>query len=369
MAVVIQPRPIFIVALLGLATVSGCQGGIGRLWDGLASKTNALSRSNDHDASQRESNIPTPEISGHNFAQVQVTMGDSLAKEGKFEAAKAAYEAAIRNDDSLARPYHRLALLHEKIGNGSDSKELFLRAMKLDPTNAEIVCDYGYWCYLRQDWEESKKQLQLAVKLDPSLKRAHNNLGLVYARMKRPDDALKHFALAGLSPADGRANLGFVYLTQQRIPEAKVELERAVAASPSSEKARGVLASLDKKVTTTNEPKRLPSATASAPAAQPATNHQTNLGPADITEAPFPLAMLSKPTEDLSIKRPTNMHALPNHTIAPALANNPFNDMGMESASAVELTDFADRLSAVSTVSSDKPSPRSEPTIRFLPPR
>ena len=145
---------------------------------------------------------PSPKITEQNFAQVQLALGDSLAKDGNFEAAQAAYEAAVRNDDKLARAYHRLALMHEKTGRGSESKDLLLQAIELDPKNAEIVCDYGYWCYLRQDWVESEKQFERAIKLDPGLKRAHNNLGLLYARTERPEDALQQFTLAGLSPAD-----------------------------------------------------------------------------------------------------------------------------------------------------------------------
>jgi Tfp pilus assembly protein PilF len=364
-----QPRPIVVLAAVLLTAAGGCQAGIGRFVPGLGAEADPLASAKQQRVLADKPTIPTPKVTARNYAQVQMALGDSLAKEGNFKAAQAAYEAALRNDDSLARAYHRLALMHEKTGHGSESKELFLRAIACDPKNAEVICDYGYWCYLRQDWDESQNQFQRALKLDPGMMRAHNNLGLVCARTDRPDDALKHFELAGLSPADGRANLGFVYLTQERIPEAKVELERAVAASPSSEKARVVLASLEKVERTAAEPKRLPSLVASAPPAKPPVNHQFNPAPPAVAKVATHIPMASKPADELSIKPQSRANDIPTRNLAPVLANYPFWDTGSTPASGVTLTEFADQSPVTSTVSGpDTPSSSTEPTIRFLPP-
>ena len=358
----------FLVAVLGLATVSGCQGGIGRFLPGMGAETDPLVGAKARKAAADKPNIPAPKITEQNYAQVQVAIGDSLAKEGNFEAAQSAYEAALRNDDSLARAYHRLALVYEKTDRGSEAKDLFLRAIKLDPKNAEIVCDYGYWCYLRQDWKESQKQFQRALQLDPGLKRAHNNLGLVYARTKRPDDALKHFTLAGLSPADARANLAFVYLTEQRMPEAKIELERAVAATPSSEKAQHVLADL-KKFESTDKPESVPPLTANSPAPPSPIDRQFTPALPPATAATPPVAVASKPADEFSLKRRTNMPDLPTQKLSPVLFDYPGGDTVSKPASPVELTEFADRPPGTSTVTDqDTPSPGGEPPIRFLPP-
>jgi Tfp pilus assembly protein PilF len=243
---------------------------------------------------------PAPEVTEQNFARVQLAFGDSLAKQGNFEAARAAYEAALRNDDTLARAYHRLALMHEKTGKGGDSRELFQRAMKLDPKNAEIVCDYGYYCYLRQDLREAQIHFDRALELDPNLKRAHNNLGLVYARTSRPDDALRQFSLAGLNPADARANLGFVYLTQKRFPEAKTELQLAANATPRSAKAEGILARFDR-IQAGAEPAQTPVAdqvsvaATNAPTAERSIHEHFDVEPLRVAATPRHAAETTRP--------------------------------------------------------------------------
>jgi Tfp pilus assembly protein PilF len=278
-----QFRFLHIFAAVGLTVLGGCQGGIGRSMPDF-NMPNIFARSKERKVPEQHPIIPTPEVTGQNYAQVQLAMGDSMAKEGNFEAAQAAYEAALRNDDTLARAYHRLALLQEKTGKGNNTKELFQQAIKLDPRNAEIACDYGYWCYLRQDWNEALKQFDRALKLDPNLKRAHNNLGLVYARTGRPDHALQQFEFAGLSPGDARANLGFVYLTQKRFPEAKTELQLAATGTASSKKARDVLAHFEKIEANAQQP--MQPVASSAPAAEPTIHEKFEIAPVAAAETP-----------------------------------------------------------------------------------
>ena len=359
MTTLFQPRRMFLIAVLGLATVSGCQGGIGRLIPGAGGEADPLVSAKERKAP--EPNTPAPKLTEQNFAQVQLAVGDALAKEGNFEAAQTAYEAAIRNDDSLGRAYHRLALVYEKTGRGSEAKDLFLRAIKLDPNNAEIVCDYGYWCYLRQDWSEAKKQFERALGLRPGLQRAHNNLGLVYARTKRPDDALKHFAAAGLSVADARANLAFVYLTEERMPEAKIELERAVAESPSSEKAQKVLADLER-FEAAGQPQGVQPLTASPPAAPSPLERQFNLPPAAQSQ-PY-VAIASKPANEYSVEPRTDARTLPTDQLSPVLTDYPVWDRLSRPASTVQPTEFADQPTATGPATSQG----DELPIRFLPP-
>jgi hypothetical protein len=160
--------------------------------------------------------------------------------------------------------------------------------MKLDPKNAEIVCDYGYYCYLRQDWKAAHQHFERALQLNPNLKRAHNNLGLVYARTHRPDDALRQFTMAGLNPGDARANLGFVYLTEKRFQQAKQELQLAATGTPRSEKARNILTRFDK-IESAAQPEPVKTVAASAPAAPPSIRGQFDVGPVPESES-APLA-------------------------------------------------------------------------------
>src|SRR5688500_18624061 len=116
------------ITVLVLTAISGCQGGLGSYLPSFGSKSDAVMNRMQRRHADDKSSVPTPQVTERNFAQVQLALGDSLAKEGNFKAAQAAYEAAIRNDDTLARAYHRLALIHEKTGQSSNARELFLQA-------------------------------------------------------------------------------------------------------------------------------------------------------------------------------------------------------------------------------------------------
>jgi Tfp pilus assembly protein PilF len=410
-----QLQRLVVVALLA-SLVSGCQSGIASYVPQV--KMPEVFAKDEQKVPAVAANFPAPKVTEKNYAQVQLALGDSLAKEGNFEAAQAAYEAALRNDDSLARAYHKLALVHEKTGHGDASKDLFLRAMKLDPKNAEIICDYGYWCYLRQDWIESERQFQRALNLDPTMKRAHNNLALVYTRTGRPSDALRHSTFAGLSSADAHANLGLVYLTQKRLPQARIELERAVAENPNSSKAKNVLASLDKveanaapvgevPVSGSGRLEHLPPITASLPANRSATEHlppvavsspatrpkPEHLAPviaSSPTPAPRPerlpsayasspaalppakpqphVAIASRPANPSTGTLPATTNDLPTQTLSPVLSDYPVWTTVAKPASRVELTEFAARPQATAaTKVPEKPSRSPERSIRFLP--
>jgi hypothetical protein len=160
------------------------------------------------------------------------------------------------------------------------------------------------------------------------LKRARNNLGLVYARTHRPDDALRQFTLAGLNHADARANLGFVYLTEKRFQEAKVELQLAATANPSSAKAQSILARFDKIESNAKGEQPQPVA-ASAPAAQPTIHSQFEVVTPRVAqmlpaiEAPRPVAQTAalspEPTPRAAEPPPIAKAATP----SPAVAETP----------------------------------------------
>lgn len=188
--------------------------------------------------------VPSPDLNEKNYASVQLAMGESFEKEGNLASAESAYSAAIRNDPQMARAHHRLALVMEKRGKGLESQEHMLNATQLDPKNAEIASDMGYWCYLRRDWRQAEHYLKHALQLDPGLERAANNLGLVYARTNRSEEAMRLFATAGLNVSEARTNLGFVLMTEQRLTEARAQFEQALAADPRAEKAQQALAAL-----------------------------------------------------------------------------------------------------------------------------
>ena len=167
-------------------------------------------------------------------ADVQMAVAQSLESQGQIDQAMKIYRDVIAKDGRRADAYHRLAVLHDKKGETQTSRKLYETALKKDPKNAEIHCDFGYSCYLQQQWGEAEKQLRQAIALNAELARAHNNLGLLLAHTGRKPQALKEFSKAGCTEADAHANLAFALMREQRWQEAEEHYRIALAADPSS---------------------------------------------------------------------------------------------------------------------------------------
>jgi Flp pilus assembly protein TadD len=178
-------------------------------------------------------------------ADVQMSMAMALERQGKAEPAIEAYTRVAREFE-VAEAYHRLAVLEDKAGRFDESEEHFIRAIELQPGNAETFCDLGYSYYLQRRWDRAEKSLRHAISLSPDCARAHNNLGLMLARVGRSDEALKSFAAAGCDEAQARVNLAFAMITENRPLDAREQLVHALAVDSSLDSARDLLGSLDR---------------------------------------------------------------------------------------------------------------------------
>ncbi len=63
------------------------------------------------------------------------------------------------------------------------------------------VNEYAFWCLGRDMWDEARLHLERAVQIDSLAASLHNNLGIVYERMGRRDQARVRYGMAaGLNP-------------------------------------------------------------------------------------------------------------------------------------------------------------------------
>jgi len=177
---------------------------------------------------------------------VQMAMGRSMEKQEQYERAIHVYEGVLQKDDTRADAYHRLAVLHDKKGDGKKASEFYREALRRDGDNAKLHCDLGYSLYLRQKWQEAERHFNRALTLDPNMAKAHNNLALLLARTGRSQAALREFQLGGNTESAARANLAFVSMLDQRFDNAERQFELALAADPKSEAARNGLKTLRK---------------------------------------------------------------------------------------------------------------------------
>ena len=143
----------------------------------------------------------------------------------------------------------RLAESYLRASRYSDALQAMDQAIALQPDNARYRNFQGQILFLAGRDAPSEQALRKALEIDPYLSDAHNNLGALYDRMGRKDEAEKEFKLALADPGyptpeKAYLNLGMLYVSQGRDDEALRSMRRAVEMNPKYFQAHFQLASL-----------------------------------------------------------------------------------------------------------------------------
>ena len=181
------------------------------------------------------------------YQEIQsIKPGDSLAEVGvarvwdgwgDFNLAYQHAERAVLLDPKSAEALEALGRVHLHRNEIDQALSAFLSAVEIKPKSATLLSNTGYVFLKRGDLIQARAYLERAVAADGSLVEAHNNLGIVLARMGEPDHALSEF-LAVNEPAAAFNNLGVVYMEQKRWSEARDVFKRAVLLDPTYKKAQ-----------------------------------------------------------------------------------------------------------------------------------
>jgi choline-sulfatase len=123
-------------------------------------------------------------------------------------------------------------------GHPKEALEAFARAGAADPSNGLPLVDAGTVYLMGGDRERAATAFSDALKIDPTLARAHNGLGVIDAEQKNYESALSHWRRAAeLAPRDHETlfNLGDVLVKMGRPVEARSYWERYLAVAPSGD--------------------------------------------------------------------------------------------------------------------------------------
>lgn len=165
----------------------------------------------------------------HALAQQQ--HGSMLMKAGDLRAARKALQIAIDNDSTLWRPHDLLGVIADMEERYKDAIAHYSAAIALRPTAASIVNNRGYSKYLAGMIEAAEADFRLALEIDASHQRAWQNLGLIYARQKKYDEA--RWAMEMYMPKHVAANdIGYVAMLDGEFERAALLFEEAIRLSP-----------------------------------------------------------------------------------------------------------------------------------------
>lgn len=182
------------------------------------------------------------ESHGH-LATVHITLGDLLRRDSEFEAASAAYDAAI---DLLGPPepqhwvvYYTRAITRERSGRWPEAEADFRQALALNPDQPHVLNYLGYSLVeQRSNLDEALEMIERAVAGEPDNGYITDSLGWVLYRLGRYQEAVPYMERAAeLLPVDPIVNdhLGDVYWAVGRRMEARFQWRRALSFGPADD--------------------------------------------------------------------------------------------------------------------------------------
>ena len=119
--------------------------------------------------------------------------GDQLSANGQFEDARLVYMRSLMVSPGNPSIHHRLAVVADKQRQYSVADEHYQAALRQRPRDVNILSDLGFSYVLRDNLPQAERTLKQALEIDRSHQRAMANMGLVYAKQNRRDEALAMF--------------------------------------------------------------------------------------------------------------------------------------------------------------------------------
>ncbi len=116
---------------------------------------------------------------------------------GDLNGAREQYLKIIDLDQKNGEAHHRLAVIADQQQDQKTADLHYQKALTYNRRDADLLSDLGYSLYLRGNLEESERKLKEALEANPHHRGAHSNLGLVYGKQGKYDQALAAFRQSG----------------------------------------------------------------------------------------------------------------------------------------------------------------------------
>ena len=159
---------------------------------------------------------------------------------GDAQQAVDAYKESLQQDPNNARTYYNLALAYDRLGERNSELESLEQALKLDPALTLAQNQLGFMNLQDGKHADAEARFRKALSLDPQFAEAQNNLGVLYAQQGKAKEAEALFRQATENTSEyGQAfmNLGLMLASQGRLPEAEKEISSAVRLAPNLTRA------------------------------------------------------------------------------------------------------------------------------------
>ncbi len=154
-----------VVATAAVAALAGC-----------------VSQSNTQSHPVTESGAPA---SAHRRAEVHTSLAGEYFSRGNFNVALSETKLAVKDDPNYVQAYNMQGLVYMELREDVAAREAFDRALSLDPNNAEVLNNFGWFLCTRNDTTRAMTMLKSAASdpLYPTREKAYLSTGLCLRRM------------------------------------------------------------------------------------------------------------------------------------------------------------------------------------------
>lgn len=111
-----------------------------------------------------------------------IARGDEAWRQGKLDLAVYLYVQSLAYDTTSAKPFLKIAAIHEQLANRALATKAFELALEREPENAGANERLGLLYIESHEDEAAGKLLEAAIRIDSRRWRAHNGLGILADR-------------------------------------------------------------------------------------------------------------------------------------------------------------------------------------------
>ncbi|OYW10071.1 MAG: hypothetical protein B7X34_05415 [Acidobacteriia bacterium 12-62-4] len=150
---------------------------------------------------------------------------------------------SVQADPNQPENWHNLGLLQSSLGDKKSAIESFRKSLALDPESADCHNSLGAVLAEIGQQQEAELEFRAALRLRPAFAATHAHLAYMMANRGEFEQAVWHYERAG----DGAVNqfsYGITLARMNRLPEARVHLQKSLDADPNQPLAHEVLGRL-----------------------------------------------------------------------------------------------------------------------------
>jgi len=165
-------------------------------------------------------------------------------RSGNFEKAENMYRSILNKEPENSEATHLLGLIALQSGKHSLAQELFQTAIELNSQNPVIYGNQATNYWMQGDQKNAEAYYQKALEIEPTYAEAHANLGKIYMNQQRTEEAWEHLRLAinnGDKNTDTFATLAKVHFDLGNLEKAELLARNSIQGNPPTNSGYNIL--------------------------------------------------------------------------------------------------------------------------------